>query len=136
MGRGQIMPTSLWSGFYSAPVFFSSYSELYIGKALLILGIILHHCILGWLCTKSISSIPFKKRSLPRTKDYHQGWLCIQHNQIWTFWRNRNCKQILLQKSHKRYFIFTLTRESSIEMWILGHKFLISTLFWAIYWKL
>ena len=31
------MPTSLQSGFYSAPVFFSSYSELYVVEALLTL---------------------------------------------------------------------------------------------------
>ena len=38
-----------------------------------------------------------------------------------TFWQNRDCREILLQKSHKKHFIFTLTRESSIEMWILLH---------------
>ena len=39
----------------------------------------------------------------------------------WTFWPNRKCKQILLQKSQKWCFICTLTRKSSMKMRILLH---------------
>ena len=48
-----------------------------------------------------------------------QGWLCIQHNQIWTFWQNRNCKQILLQKSQKETFHLCTYKESRMKMWML-----------------
>ena len=48
-----------------------------------------------------------------------QGWLCIQHNQIWTFWQSRNCKQILLQKSQKETFHLCTYKESRMKMWML-----------------
>ena len=39
----------------------------------------------------------------------------------WTFWLNSDCREFFLQKSYRRHLIFTLTRESRIEMWILLH---------------
>ena len=48
-----------------------------------------------------------------------QGWLCIQHNQIWTFWQNRNWKQILFQKNQKETFHLCTYKESRMKMWIL-----------------